>query len=261
VTVIPHFPNPDGEVAAECLLGKVDGVELRDFTHGIDTHAVRTWYRYLNAGIRVPAVGGTDKMSAGMPIGGVRTDAFIGRRELTFDAWADAVRGGRTVTSSGPVLELAVEGAGIGDEIRLPAGGGRLEVRATASCIQGIDTIELVHDGEVIAHREAPSNTTTMSLNATIAVGSTGWIAARCTGRRTAWHCWPVRMAAHTSPVYVVVGDRDRPPISPADRAWFQTMLAGGMAWLDELATPVNPETQRRVRGNFEEAARRLAEL
>jgi hypothetical protein len=32
-----------------------------------------TWYRYLNAGYRVPLVGGTDKMSSETPVGLLRT--------------------------------------------------------------------------------------------------------------------------------------------------------------------------------------------
>ncbi|MDQ6854308.1 MAG: CehA/McbA family metallohydrolase [Actinomycetota bacterium] len=260
LSVIPHFPNPDGEVAAECILGKIDGVELRDFRHGIDSYAVRTWYRYLNSGVRIPAMGGTDKMSAGMPIGGVRTYAFIGERELTFEAWADAVRHGRTVTTSGPLLELEVEGQPIGSEIRLPTGGGKVDVRATAFCLQGIGHVELVQDGMVVARKEAPEGAVRVVIETSIDVKQPGWIAARSEGPAVVWHCWPVRMAAHTSPVYVAVGDRDRPPISSGDRAYFATLLEGGMTWLDELGTPVDEQRRRRIRSAFEEAAERLAD-
>jgi len=65
-------------------------------------------------------------------------------------------------------------------------------------------------------------------------------------------------MAAHTSPIYVAVGDRDRPPISPADRDYLATLLEGGMTWVDELATPLDEHQQRRIRATFEAAAEKL---
>ena len=76
--VIPHFPNPFCEVAADVVLGKVDAAEIRYFTPALDGYNVREWYRFLNLGYRVAAVGGTDKMWAGMPVGGVRTYAQLG---------------------------------------------------------------------------------------------------------------------------------------------------------------------------------------
>ena len=92
LAIVPHFPFPHSEVIAEVVLGKVDGLEIRDFHEPtMDTFAVHEWYRLLNCGYRVPAVGGTDKMSAGMPVGGVRTYAFIGERDLSYDSWSDAV--------------------------------------------------------------------------------------------------------------------------------------------------------------------------
>ena len=72
LAIVPHFPFPHSEVIAEVVLGKVDGLEIRDFHEPtMDTFAVHEWYRLLNCGYRVPAVGGTDKMSAGRPVGGV----------------------------------------------------------------------------------------------------------------------------------------------------------------------------------------------
>ena len=46
-------------------------------------------------------------------------------RPPTFEAWAAAVRAGRTFATSGPVLELAVDGHEPGDVIRCPAAGRR----------------------------------------------------------------------------------------------------------------------------------------
>ena len=48
------------------------------------------WYRFLNCGYRVPAVGGTDKLSAGKAMGSTRTYAYLGERELTMPNWIAA---------------------------------------------------------------------------------------------------------------------------------------------------------------------------
>lgn len=43
----------------------------------LDEFCFHECYRYLNCGCRVVAVGGTDRMTAGMPVGGVRTYARL----------------------------------------------------------------------------------------------------------------------------------------------------------------------------------------
>ncbi|MBM3501743.1 MAG: hypothetical protein FJX74_24070, partial [Armatimonadetes bacterium] len=144
LVVIPHFPDPYLEVAADIILGKVDGAEIRTFTPELDHRRLREWYRFLNLGYRVAAVGGTDKMSAGMPLGGVRTYAHLGDEEFDFAGWARAVRAGHTFTTSGPLIGLSVEGRAPGDEIRLPGGGGTVEVEAWVDSLQPVHKLQVV---------------------------------------------------------------------------------------------------------------------
>ena len=85
LVVIPHFPNPRAEHAATLVSGDADAIEMTswsDFCAGIDPYSLSDWYRYLNCGYMVPAVGGTDKMSASMAVGTVRTYAISTRRTL-----------------------------------------------------------------------------------------------------------------------------------------------------------------------------------
>ena len=108
LVVIPHFPDPYCEVAADIVLGKIDAVEL-NMQDGRSTSD--EWYRYLNCGYRVTAVGGTDKMSA-QHAGGGHPHLRPARAgpAVTFDAWAAAVRAGRTFTTTGPLVELRGRG-------------------------------------------------------------------------------------------------------------------------------------------------------
>ena len=108
LVIAPHFPLPHSEITAEIVRGRVDAVELRDW-HGstMSTFGVDEWYRHLNAGYRVAAVGGTDKMSAGMPVGGVRTYANIGEQAvLVRSVEGSQFAPGRTYTTSGPLHDV-----------------------------------------------------------------------------------------------------------------------------------------------------------
>jgi hypothetical protein len=218
----------------------------------MDTFAIHEWYRLLNCGYRVSAIGGTDKMSAGMPVGGVRTYANIGDDEFSFDAWGRAVRAGRTYTTSGPLLSLNVEGQMPGGEIRMGAGGGTVNVRATATSNAPINALQIVLNGKVVAEERSDSGTHYAAINEHLEIDGSGWIAARALSSHKAHHVWPVHFNAHTTPVYVVA-NRDELFDNPTAQ-YLITVMEGGLTWLDTLAIPATPERHAAVRGVFEEA-------
>ena len=255
LVVVPHFPNPYSEVVAAALLDKIDAVEIKDFTWGIDSFGVAEWYRLLNAGLRIAAVGGTDKMSAGVPIGGVRTYADVASADISFAAFAAAVRAGRTFTTSGPLVTLEVEGVGPGGEVRLPS-EARLEVRASARSIYPLGTLEVVHDGRVVAQEDAASGDRAVDLAVRVDVRHDGWIAARVSSPVRAWHVWPVLLAAHTSPVYLT----GRPGAIPdRDRAYLRTVLEGGLVWIDRIGQSESQDSLEPLRQSFRDAQRALS--
>ncbi len=256
VVVIPHFPNPYLEVAADIVLGKVDGVEIRYFTPELDNYNLREWYRFLNLGYRVAAVGGTDKMWAGMPVGGVRTYAYLGDEELSFESWARAVRAGRTFTTSGPLIGLSVEGRMPGDELQLPAGGGTLEVEAWADSLQPIHELQIVANGRVVEQASAQEGSGRLHLRTKVRLPGSGWLAARCVSKLVLWHGWPINVAAHTSPVYVVAGGAEL--FSPSDATYMLTLLDGGLTYLDTLSIPASAEKQEEIKAVFRRAQAEL---
>jgi hypothetical protein len=79
-------------------------------------------------GYHVPLVGGSDKMSAEMLLGGIRTYAQLGEGELTYDNWMKAIRAGNTFVTVGPLASLKVEGVEPAGQVRLPPGGGTVSV-------------------------------------------------------------------------------------------------------------------------------------
>ncbi len=253
IAIVPHFPHPHSEVIAEVVLGKVDGLEIRDFwSASMDTFGIHEWYRLLNCGYRIAVVGGTDKMSAGMPVGGSRTYANIGDDDFSFEAWGRAVQAGRTVTTTGPLIDFTVEGRVPGDEISLPPGGGTLHVAATATSTMPIHALEVVYNGRVIAQERSPAGATKISMRTNVKAPGSGWLAARCISERRAWHVWPVNFGAHTSPVYVVSKGSDL--FNHDVGEYLITTMQGGLEWLDTLATKDTPERHAAITKVFQDA-------
>ncbi len=206
--IIPHLPTPNGEPAALIATGRADAVEM--LQHGNYQHL--EYYRYLNGGYRLPLVGGTDKMSSDVPVGLYRTYAYVpADEELSYDSWCRAVRSGRTFLSGGPMLTFSVDGAAIGDTLTLPRGGGEVEVEATAESIFPLHTLQIVSHGEVIAMTEDRAGSRRLHLNTKIRLDRHTWLAARCGGpefQAVPHHdCWGRGIFAHTSPIYVAVGE------------------------------------------------------
>jgi len=254
LVVVPHFPFPHSEIIAEVVRGRVDGLEFWDFwTPTMDTFSFHEYYRLLNCGYRVAVVGGTDKMSAAMPVGNVRTYANIGDDDLSFDSWARAVRAGKTYTTSGPLMSFRAEDREPGDELSLPPGGGTLHIEADARSLTGpIHRLEIVFNGRVVASAESRAGAPELRISERVKVDGSGWLAARCVSEHRAWSVWPQHIAAHTSPVFIQAG-RDEVFDNPTAE-YLVTIMEGGMAWLDTLATRADPRRHAQVRAVFEDA-------
>ncbi len=253
-----HFPLPYAEVAADIVAGKIDAVEMQALTPGVDGPSIREWYRFLNCGFRLPVVGGTDKMTAEIPLGAIRTYARLEHgREVSFPAWSDAIRAGRTFVSSGPLIEFAVDGREPGDVIAFGSGGGTVEVRASAwAALPVIDGIELIHDGAVVASTKAVRGTDRLALAERVTVKNGGWLAARVTSGEQIPSAFATSMGAHTSPVYLEV--RGRPAFSAPDAAVIGTIIDGARTWVESIATVASGADRRRLAGYFETSRARL---
>lgn len=204
--VIPHLPNPNGEPAALIATGRADAVEM--LRHESFNHL--EYYRYLNCGYRLPLVGGTDKMSSDVPVGLYRTYAHVPDTEaFNYESWCRAVRVGRTFLSGGPIISLTVDGAEIGDTLRLSA-PGTVEVEASAESIFPIHTLEIVQEGRVVASTGETRGARRLHLRAKITINGHSWLAARCAGpdyTALPHHDgWNRGLFAHTSPIYLAVG-------------------------------------------------------
>jgi hypothetical protein len=256
--VAVHFPYPNAELAADIALGKIDAVEL--FPYGTDFSTLRfhDWYRYLGAGYRLPAVGGTDKMGAYMPVGANRTYAHLGGEAFSFESWARAVRAGRTFMTTGPLLLLEADGRAPGDEIVLRGGRGRVDVRLEARSFVPFHRVEIVWNGAVVASRDEEAGTRETTLRETVSLSGPGWLAARCSSRLGPTTAWGLAIQAHTSPIYVHVPGSDL--FSAPAVGYMLTLIDGAETWTRTLATRSDPERMERVLSLFRAARQRLHE-
>jgi hypothetical protein len=234
--VIPHLPTPNCEPAVLIATGRADAVEMIRF--GAFEHL--EYYRYLNCGYRLPVVGGTDKMSSEVPVGLYRTYAYVPTDEaFDYDNWCKALRAGRTVLSGGPLLEFTVDGRRVGDTCQLPRGGGTVEVHALAESIFPMHTLEIVQDGRVVAATTEARGARRLELKAALSVRAHTWLAARCGGpgytARPHHDVWRRGAFAHTSPVYVAVGE----PWWMFDKdaaQYMLTLIEGGLSHIRQRA-------------------------
>jgi len=183
-----------------------------------------------------------------VPLGAIRTYARLDPDEpLSFAAWADAVRAGRTFVSSGAMVDIEVDGHGPGDVVRCGSSGGSVDVRVTASAAQPvIDTVELVHDGRVVAAVSADRpGTERLALAERVEVTRSGWLAARVTSREHIRSAFATSMGAHSSPVYLDVDGRR--PWSPADAEAIATIIDGARTWIETMAAVRSPAERARL--------------
>jgi hypothetical protein len=183
-------------LALDAPVGLVDFVEILQF----GVVATDLYYDMLNLGLRIAPAGGSDYPYIDLP-GAARSYVRVPGTFGT-DAWFDGLRRGRTFVSNGPLLELEANGAGIGDELRVRS-GEPVRIRAKARMnpdLDRLDRIELVVHGKVVASVKSEAGAEQLELAHELRPDAGAWIAVRAYGKGLA--------AAHTAPVYVLVGDR-----------------------------------------------------
>lgn len=256
LVVIPHFPNPRAEHAATIVEGEADAVEMTSWGNlyaGINPYSLSDWYRYLNCGYRVPAVAGTDKMSATTAVGTVRTYArLLPDEAFSYAAWMQAVRRGETFVSYGPLLEFSVEGQPMGGRLALGPRGGRVEVAwEVASVTVPTSRVELVVNGEI---RESVAvSPAGGGGHWSLPIERSAWLALLVRGH---YDDKPEIIAAHSSPVFA--GVEGAPYTAAADALTILEQIEGALAYLDTVGTRAETQAYRRMRLVLEAAHRRV---
>ncbi|MEV4258466.1 CehA/McbA family metallohydrolase, partial [Spirillospora sp. NPDC049652] len=193
------------EIVADAALGLVHSLDVLNHS---DVHATaRVYRRLVGAGNRLAVTAGSDTQisftrrgNQSSPPGWERVYARVDG-ELTAASFADAIRHGRTFATTGPWLELDVDGHGPGDTLDLPAPGATVTV-TVRTVGEEVETVWLLTADGVLA--EGPPDELTVRLPVT---GPT-YVIAVATGPAHVRSMHHDGVYAQTSPVYLDVAGR-----------------------------------------------------
>jgi hypothetical protein len=183
------------EMALFTPMGIVDFNSIMQAALGVDLY-----YDFLNMGFRMTASAGADTPYGGT-IGAVRVYAQTeDANKFDPDLWFDALKAGRTFVTSGPMLELSVEGRKMGETLEIP-GRKQLTVRASARGYPGGSapkSLRIVRWGETALEAASTDDQQTqLEVEGTVDSDKGCWIAAHAVGHDGS--------EAHSTPVYVSV--------------------------------------------------------
>lgn len=171
-----------------------------------------TFYRYLNAGLRVPFSTGTDWFIYDFS----RAYAAVQKLDTPRD-WLHALEAGRTFITNGPFLDLEIQGKLPGETVSLD---GAASVRIKGSAVGRVDfrRIELIRNGEVVATADSSpkGGHFVAAFDRTVKVDAPGWYALRVPPFAVPKPAADVPRSelggplfAHTSAVHVEIGGRN----------------------------------------------------
>ncbi|GAA3139104.1 hypothetical protein GCM10010466_32810 [Planomonospora alba] len=239
------------EIVADAALGLVDALDVLNHSSVQATAVV--YRRLIGAGNRLAVTAGTDSMvsfarrgSQSSPPGWERVYARLDG-PLSAEAFAEAIRRGRTFATTGPWLELAVDGRGPGDTLNLSS-GDRVTVTARAVGPE-VERLEIRTADGVVAAAADGAATAAPGVEASVTAGGGGapvlevtaglvvdgptYVVAVASGAPHERSFHPTGVHAHTSPVHLDVDGRH--VARPEDVRWC-------LEWLDRLEAMVREE-------------------
>jgi hypothetical protein len=277
---LPNYemPNFDGIGAQEYIVDVTHDVV--DFISTADTPFVfelNIWYHTLNCGYRTRVSGETDfPCITDERVGSGRSYVHL-PQGLTYDAWCDGVREGRSYVSDGfsHLMEFTVNGleAGTrGSELKLERPGSvrasarvacllpAAPVRASVSGSPTLPvwspeharvaesrdvTVEVVVNGRPVATKRLTADGTLREVTFDVAVERSSWIAMRILG------------SAHTNPIFVLVNGR---PVRASRKSAQWCLQAVDQCW-SQKSRRFNAAVREAAQAAYEHARARYRQI
>jgi len=252
---------------ADAVLGVMDFFEIAN-TH---LYEPALWYRLLNCGYVLPPMAGTDlpnfpyRESWQPFLGEVRTYVRVGAAR-DFETWKQAVRRGEVFITGGPILRLSINGVGPGGTLRLPAGGDEVRVEAELASPAGLESFEIVQQGQPLALPIAKTTEGPVQrwrIRSRLTIHSSCWLAARGTGpfkqelAAGTKNRYQQHAPAHTAAIRIEVGAK--PIRSAADAQWLTQHLVDHQTHYQAHGVYEQPEHRQHVFRLFQDALDALA--
>ncbi len=128
--------------------------------------------------------------------------------------------------TNGPLIDFALGGKSIGDELNLPEGRHELQFTAWLRSIVPVDHLEIVCNGQVVKSLPLSGSRHSADARGTLPIEKSGWCLLRAWSEKAQHPVLDSYPYATSSPIYVTVGGA--PVRSPVDAAYF-------LAWIDRL--------------------------
>lgn len=174
------WPSTGFEMPVNAALGNMHLAEIYGNAGQLDI-----WYKLLNCGFNIFATSGPDWSMKDTP----RAYVYLGEHTFNVDNWLTGLKQGRSFITKGPMLFFTVDGLKPGSEISINDSIASIHVEASALNPRGMQSVEIVVNGEVVASGN--------EINQTIKIDDSAWIAARTDG-------------AHSNPVFINFENRPR---------------------------------------------------
>jgi hypothetical protein len=160
-----------------------------------------SYYRYLNAGFRLPLSAGSASGIRAAPVGYNRVYVYLGERPFTYDNFLAGLEQGRSFTTNGPLIDFRIDGAvGAGSDRSLSAGDS-VTVTAAVRSRTSLEHADLIVNGEV--YRSYPGDgKSEIHIEARLSPAVPTWVAIRAFERSR-----ETIVFAHTSAAYLRIGD------------------------------------------------------
>lgn len=222
--------------------------KLLNFLEVLEAHDANydVWYDILNTGFRLTPTAGTDYGSVPSLPGRERFYTEV-EGPLSYEAWLQGIRRGKTFVTNGPVLEFRVQGQGMGAEVVLKKPTPVLvDARVRFDPARDdVNRLEVILDSDLLRSfpREGPSPEIRCRFETEIS--KTSWLAVRASGHKRGEAPPPegflppfrdryrgaAASLAHSAAIYVTV--EHMPGLSQHSRA--KSLARAWIARLEEL--------------------------
>ncbi len=235
----------------------VDPIDTGSGRHSV----LEDWFNLLDLGDEPAAVGNSDSHTVRSNIAGVPRN-FVAVEsdspsELEIGWVAEAVRRAQVITTTGPFVEVTVQGMAIGSKVTATEGTVEIAIKVQAASWIDCDRVIVVVNGDRALEIPVPDTRTPLRLETsrTLALGADSWIVVIVEGDDPLApvipdKVRPVRPLAIVNPVWVdAEGDGQWvPPTTQAARA--MAALADAPAQTLTLWKSASPANRRRLLSN-----------
>lgn len=207
----------------DAALGLIDVMDVMGHVY---EPSVPFWHRLLNCGFHIPAAAGTDVFLNRVncyPPGHGRVYVHLDG-PLSYEAWIDGLKKGRSFVTNSPMLEFTANGEEPGGTIRLDA-PIKVTLKGRVWSQHPIEKLEVIQNGKIVATGSIEAGGLAGKLEQEIEIEQSGWLALRASGPACEGSMFRP-LGAHTNPVWIEV--KNNPADARHDAEFF-------LAWIDRL--------------------------